>query len=120
MKLIPLLEVRWHDVPDHVYRGWALKLQQELIDLLSDDYEVNLTDLLLHAGQYNYGRSALRIKHPSFDGVIANSDVLVFPRDHEECVLVYTYKNGYERSISYVDIEQLANDLQKNILTNSV
>lgn len=122
MKLTPLLEANWQDVPDHVYRRWALQLQQELIDLLPDDYEVNLTDLFLHAGQYSYGKSALRIKHPSFSGVIANGEVLVFPRDRGECVLVYTYKSEYERSVSYDrhSLDQLAKDLQKNIKTNSV
>ncbi len=120
MKLTSLLEVRWEDTPDHVYRSWALKLQQELIDLLPDDYEVNLTNLFLHAGQYNYGKSALRIKHTSFEHVISNNEVLVFPRDQGECVLVYTYKGEYERSVSYDSVESLATDLEKNIQTNSV
>lgn len=120
MKLTSLLEVSWQNVPDNVYRRWALKLQQELIDLLPDDYEVNLTDLFLHAGQYSYGKSALRVKHSSFNGVIANGEVLVFPRDNDVCTLLYTYKSEYERSVSYDDISMLADDLQKNIQTNSV
>lgn len=120
MKLTPLLEVNWQDVPDHVYRRWALKLQQRLIDLLPDDFEVSLTNMFLYAGQYNYGKAALRIRHPSFNGVIANGQVLVFPRDNDECTLLYTYKNEYERSVSYTDIDQLVRDLQKDILTNSV
>jgi hypothetical protein len=120
MKLSPLLEVRWQDVPDHVYRGWALKLQQELIDLLPDDYDVNLTDIFLYAGLYTYGKSALRIRHSSFKDIIANGEVMVFPRDHGECVLIYTYKQSYESSVSYPNAHQLATDLEKNIQTNSV
>lgn len=119
MKLATLFEATWQEAPDHVYRQWALKLQQELIDLLPDDYEVNLTDLFLHAGQYQYGKLALRIKHPSYNGALSNGEALVFPRA-DYCTLLYTYKGDYERSVSYDDAEQLADDLHKHIQKNSV
>lgn len=119
MKLTSLLEVSWHSASDHVYRQWALKLQQELIELLPDDFEVNLTDLFLHAGQYTYGKLALRIRHPSYNGVLSNGEAMVFPRENY-CVLLYSYKCHRKRLIARNSPEQLADDLQYNVQTNSI
>lgn len=114
-----LFEIHWADVPDHVYRGWALKLQQELIDLLPGDYDVTLTDLFRSSGMYDYGKSAIRIKHSSFKGVLIHDEVLIFPRSHSS-TLLYTHISDFQRSISYDNVEMLAKDLQKNLLKNTI
>ena len=99
-------------------RQLAFKLQQELVELLPDDFDVLVTQHFQTAGQYMYGKVAVKVKHPSYSNLIGGY-VLVFPHS-SSAKLIYNYRGEFERAIEYDKVSELANDLEKNIQTNSV
>lgn len=100
-------------------RHQALGIQADLIDLLPDDYSVNLTNLFSSAGLYTYGQFAVKVRHSSYASLV-NGEAYVFPRGGNSMTLVYSFKGEYQRQVSYDNTHELATDLEKNIQTNSV
>lgn len=104
--------------PDPAERRRALKLQQELIERLPDDYDVSLASA--------DGEIAVKVKHSSYTGTITGPVFIfrvTFPVVNGAVKLVFTPKEAaYERELVYGrnELDILARDLQGNIQKNEL
>lgn len=107
---------------DRIAKRNGLQLQQDLIERLPEDFDVMLTTLFLRASDYNYGKLAVKVKHPSYKGCINDGEVLIFPHGASN-KLVFTPKGEYQRATTYDNpqqLDELATDLQKNVQKNEL
>lgn len=116
MHIVDILE---DSQPEHALRKQCLKIQTGLIELLPDDFDVNVSNLFSSAGLYRNGKHAVRVRHASYTSLV-NGELYVFPKTAATIALVYTYKGKLERHVTYDSIEDLATDIKGNVQTDTI